>query len=107
MEELLRLLAEAYRTGARSPFPGIPPLGAPFPGAPPGPAPGAPPHAASPPPCGYPFGAPGWPPSAPGLPPLPSLFDFIRLQAMIYEESLRIRDLLLDRLVAPAFRGAP
>src|SRR5437773_202597 len=32
----------------------------------------------------------------------PSLFDVIRLQAMIYEESKRIHDLLFDHLIAPA-----
>lgn len=33
-----------------------------------------------------------------------SLFDLIRLQAMIYEESRRLQDLLLERLLAPAAR---
>ena len=43
-------------------------------------------------------------PPAPGPPP--SLFDLIRLQAMIHEESKRIHDLLLDRLMAPTFHEA-
>src|SRR5580704_17645495 len=34
----------------------------------------------------------------------PALFDLIRLQAMICEESRRIHDLLFDRLIAPALR---
>src|SRR5580704_13030669 len=37
-------------------------------------------------------------------PAAPPLFDLIRLQAMIYEESRRIHDLLFDRLIAPALR---
>jgi hypothetical protein len=37
-------------------------------------------------------------------PPGPSLFDLIRLQALIYEESRRIHDLLFDHAIAPAVR---
>ncbi|WP_437570958.1 hypothetical protein [Sorangium sp. So ce542] len=36
----------------------------------------------------------------------PALFDLIRLQAMIYEESRRLQDLLFERLLAPAARPA-
>jgi hypothetical protein len=36
---------------------------------------------------------------APPASPPPSAFDFIRLQAMIYEESRRIHDLLCERLL--------
>ncbi|AUX28303.1 uncharacterized protein SOCE836_003730 [Sorangium cellulosum] len=35
----------------------------------------------------------------------PALFDLIRLQAMIYEESRRLQDLLFERLLAPAAAG--
>jgi hypothetical protein len=43
------------------------------------------------------------------LPPpssVPSLFDVIRTQALIYEEAHRIRDLLIERLLPPAASGA-
>jgi hypothetical protein len=32
---------------------------------------------------------------------VPSLFDFVRTQALIYEEAHRIRDLLIDHLLPP------
>jgi hypothetical protein len=47
---------------------------------------------------------PAAPPPASAAPP--PLFDIIRLQAMIYEESRRIHDLLFDRLIGPALRPA-
>ncbi|WP_437968046.1 hypothetical protein WMF04_01535 [Sorangium sp. So ce260] len=46
------------------------------------------------------------PPAEEGAPRERSLFDLIRLQAMIYEESRRLQDLLLERLLAPAARPA-
>src|SRR5580692_407187 len=46
------------------------------------------------------------PPARAAQPSPPPLFDLIRLQAMIYEESRRIHDLLFDRLIAPALRPA-
>ncbi|WP_437899290.1 hypothetical protein [Sorangium sp. So ce124] len=51
-------------------------------------------------------GSPWWVAPAPGLPPLPSMFDWIRIQALIYEEMRRIQDLLIERLVAPAMRAS-
>src|SRR5580693_1180923 len=51
--------------------------------------------------------SPAAPPPARAAPPSPPpLLDLIRLQAMMYEESRRIHDLLFDRLIAPAFRPA-
>lgn len=35
-----------------------------------------------------------------------SLFDFIRTQALLYEEAHRIRDVLIEHLLAPAEPGA-
>lgn len=46
------------------------------------------------------------PPAAGASPEAPSLFDFIRLQALVHEESRRLRDLLFERLIAPAPREA-
>jgi hypothetical protein len=37
---------------------------------------------------------------------LPSVFDWIRLQALIYEESWRIQDIVLERVIAPALRAS-
>jgi hypothetical protein len=80
MEELFRMFSEAYRTSTSHAVRGAPPGAA---------APGA-----------APWGA------LPGAAPLPSLFDWIRLQALLYEESRRIQNLLFDRLVAPTLRTA-
>jgi hypothetical protein len=41
-----------------------------------------------------------------GLPPLPSMFDWIRIQALLFEEARRIQDLFIERLIAPALRAS-
>src|SRR4051794_40342864 len=102
MEELLRLFAEAYRTSAAQPFMSGWPPGIPDPGAPPATSGQQAPSPAAPPPRA----APAWSPTLPGVPPLPSLFDWIRLQGLIYEESRRIQDIFFERIIAPGVRAA-